>query len=118
MNTIFPNGITANKKTQELTISWSDRHTSVYPFSLLRNACPCAECRGGDDQMSIVPPREAFYMPIEDKPETRLSTVEEVGAYGITIQWEDGHNNGIYNWQYLRGLCPCPICQEMMIYGQ
>ena len=37
-----PTGITANKKTRELTITWNDGHTSVYPFDLLRAACPCA----------------------------------------------------------------------------
>lgn len=118
MNNIFTNGITVNKKTKELTVLWSDRHTSVYPFSLLRYACPCADCRGGYDQMSDEPPREAFYMPIEDNPATHLILVEEVGSYGITVQWEDGHHHGIYNWHYLRALCPCPICQEMMIYGK
>jgi DUF971 family protein len=68
--------------------------------------------------MSNVPAPEVFYMPLEDKPATRLLSVEMVGSYGITIQWEDGHQDGIYNWHYLRALCPCPICQEMMIYGQ
>jgi DUF971 family protein len=118
INKITPKGITVNKKTRELTVLWSDEHTSVYPFTLLRNACPCAECRGGHDQMSDEPPGEVFYMPIEDTPATRLIGVESVGSYGITIEWEDGHHFGIYNWHYLRALCPCPICREMMIYGQ
>lgn len=117
MINLLPHEITVNKKTKQLAVLWSDKHTSVYPFSLLRNACPCAECRGGHDQMSEEPPREAFYMPIEDNSSTRLVSVEEVGSYGITILWEDGHHHGIYTWQYLRALCPCPICQEMMIYG-
>jgi DUF971 family protein len=118
MDHLIPTGITANKKTKELTITWSDGHISSYPFSLLRNACPCAECRGGHDQMRDEPPREVFYMPIEDNLTTRLVKVEAVGSYGITIEWEDGHHYGIYNWQYLRALCPCSICREMMIYGQ
>lgn len=118
MDTIFPKGITANKKVKELNVIWSDGHTSVYPFALLRYACPCAKCRGGHDQMSNEPPGEVFYMPIEDTPETRLIDVESVGSYGISIEWEDGHHFGIYNWHYLRALCPCQICREMMIYGQ
>ena len=26
---------------------------------------------------------------------------------GPTLVWEDGHDYGIYNWHYLRALCPC-----------
>jgi hypothetical protein len=68
--------------------------------------------------MSDEPPPEAFYMPIEDNSATRLVMVREAGSYGITIEWEDNHQHGIYDWHYLRALCPCPICREMMIYGQ
>ncbi len=118
MYTIRPDEILANKKTSELSITWSDGHTSLYPFALVRYACPCEICRGGHTQMSNLPPNEVFYMPIEDKPATRLVSIEAVGAYGISIQWEDGHRFGIYDWQYLRALCPCPICREMSIYGQ
>jgi len=118
MNDILPRGISADKKNIELTITWSDDHISSYTFSLLRYACPCAECRGGHDRMSAEPPGEVFYMPVEDSPATRLTNIEKVGSYGITVEWEDGHYFGIYNWHYLRALCPCPICREMMIYGQ
>jgi DUF971 family protein len=118
MDTVKPKGITVNKKTKELTVEWSDGHVSVYSFSLLRYACPCEVCRGGHAQMSEEPPHEVFYMTIEDIPATRVETLEAVGAYGINIKWEDGHRFGIYNWHYLRALCPCPICQEMKIYGQ
>src|SRR4030066_1070314 len=118
MTDFLPTGITANKKIKELTVTWGDGHISTYPFSLLRHACPCAECRGGHDQMSDEPPREVFYMPIEDSPGTQLVNIERVGSYGITIEWGDGHHYGIYNWHYLRALCPCSICREMMIYGQ
>ncbi len=118
MKEMYPTGITANKKAKELTVTWNDDHTSIYPFSLLRYACPCAECRGGHDKMSNIPPQEAFYIEDEDSPATRLVNIENVGSYGITIEWEDGHHYGIYNWQYLRALCPCPICREMMIYGK
>jgi DUF971 family protein len=118
MSQLVPTEITVNKKTREVAVTWSDRHTSSYPFYLLRYACPCAVCRGGHDQMSSEPPPEIFYMPDENTPITRLVSLESVGSYGITIEWEDGHHFGIYNWHYLRALCPCPICREMTIYGQ
>ena len=111
MSTITPTGITANRQTRELTISWSDGHTSVIPFSLLRNACPCAECRGGHDNMSATADPEVFSLPDEDTARTRLKNLEAVGTYALTPEWEDGHHFGIYTWRYLRSLCPCPVCR-------
>lgn len=110
MTVIFPAGITANRKTSELIIKWKDEHNSRIPFSLLRNACPCAECRGGHDKMGSTPPPEIFSMELEDLPRTRLSSVEFVGTYALNPYWEDGHHFGIFTWDYLRALCPCPIC--------
>jgi DUF971 family protein len=116
MDVILPEEISAEKNTKELTVVWADGHTSVYPFALLRHACPCEQCRDGSG--GNVPVSAVFYMPLEDTAATRLVEIDRVGAYGITIEWEDGHQFGIYSWQYLRALCPCPICREMMIYGQ
>lgn len=118
MNGNIPTEITVNKKRNELLAVWNDGHTSIYPFSLVRHACPCAECRSEDNPTGKVPPQEVFYMPMENTSETRLVKIEKVGTYGITIEWEDGHHFGIYDWHYLRALCPCPICREMLIYGQ
>ena len=51
MADIFPAGITANRESSELIVEWKDGHTSRVPFSLLRQGCPCVECRGGHDKM-------------------------------------------------------------------
>ena len=112
MSSIAPTNITANRTNANLTISWNDGHTSVVPFSLLRYACPCAECRGGHEKMSAEPDPGVFLMPAADSPATRISSLEGVGSYALTIQWEDGHHFGIYNWPYLRALCPCPECRQ------
>jgi DUF971 family protein len=111
MTTQAPTGITANRTTREMTISWNDGHTSKYPFSLLRYACPCAECRGGHANMRSDPDPLVFSLPIIDDATTRIRNIEAVGSYAITIEWEDGHHYGIYTWSYLRALCPCPICR-------
>jgi DUF971 family protein len=107
-----PKDITASKSERKLTIVWQDGHTSQYSFSLLRHACPCAECRGGHENMGSEPNEEVFAMPDEDTPATRMRSIEGVGAYAITIAWEDGHHYGIYNWDYLRALCPCSECRS------
>ena len=110
MASLRPTGITANRQTHELSIQWNDGHESQYAFTLLRYACPCAECRGGHDKMGSEPDPAVFTIPNENTPKTRLSSLEAVGTYALTIEWEDGHHYGIYTWQYLRALCTCPVC--------
>ena len=102
-----PTGITASKSKRELSLTWSDGHVGVYPFGLLRAACPCASCRGGHENMQAEPDAAIFAADLPDSPETRLVNVRAVGSYAISIVWEDGHDYGIYNWHYLRALCPC-----------
>ncbi len=94
-----------------MTIIWDDGHTSVYPFGLLRAACPCASCRGGHENMRSDPDEEMFLARLPVSPKTRLKNVEAVGSYAISFEWEDGHHFGIYNWYYLRKLCPCGACR-------
>lgn len=106
-----PTGITADRQSREVMVTWDDSHTSIYPFSLLRYACPCASCRGGHANMRSDPDPVVFSMPDEVSDETRMRNLEAVGTYAVTIEWEDGHHYGIYNWGYLRELCPCPICR-------
>jgi DUF971 family protein len=105
-----PTGITANRQTHQVTITWQDGHESVYSFTFMRNACPCAECRGGHENMGTLPTPSTYALPDEDTPATRLRNLEAVGTYALSFEWEDGHHYGIYNWNYLRAICPCPVC--------
>ena len=107
-----PTGVTANKSKKEFTVTWDDGHTSIYPFGLLRAACPCASCRGGHENMGPEPDPEVFSREMEDSLSTRLANVVAVGSYALTIVWEDGHDHGIFNWHYLRALCPCAECRK------
>ena len=109
--TIKPASITANRQMRKLTVIWDDGHESVYSFELLRAGCPCAECRGGHEKMGSEPPPEAFEAHITDEKKIILVTIVPVGSYAITPVWEDGHDYGIYQWAYLRALCPCQVCR-------
>jgi DUF971 family protein len=103
-----PTGITLDKEKHELRISWADEHMSVYPLDALREACPCAVCRGGHELMG----REHDPNLIELKPARsyRVEKIQQVGNYAIQLWWDDGHGAGIYTWDYLRRICPCPDC--------
>jgi DUF971 family protein len=108
---INPISLSADKTSKLLTIRWDAQHLSIYPFGLVRQACPCAQCRGGHENMSSEPDPVVFTIKdFPDVPETRMVGMEGVGAYGVLFEWEDGHRVGIYNWHFLRALCPCPIC--------
>lgn len=104
---IVPKGITLNKTEGYLEIIWTDNKTCRYPLANLREACPCVECRGGhqymgakydpDDILKLTPARS---YKIED--------LQMVGSYAIQPLWDDGHQTGIYSWEYLYKLCPEP----------
>jgi DUF971 family protein len=61
--------------------------------------------------MGDEPDPEVFDMHLPDSPATRLKNIVAVGSYAVTPVWEDGHDYGIYDWHYLRKLCPCEECR-------
>ncbi len=109
---VNPTKISANRTIRQLVIEWNGGHQSVYPFGLLRAACPCATCRGGHENMRSEPDPEVFEMVLPDNAQTQIRKVEAVGTYAISFEWEDGHHFGIYNWHFLRALCPCSECRK------
>ncbi len=94
-------------------IGWDNDRTCEYPLRLLRNACPCAACRGGHDKMTPEPGDDVFTIPIMNASAIQVEDVETVGSYAIRIIWGDGHRHGIYDWHYLYSLC-----QKMQAQGK
>jgi DUF971 family protein len=100
-----PIGIKADRSAETLTIKWNNGEVYSIPFGLLRNACPCADCRGGHENMKKEPDEDAFSIKVMSSEATKLLAVEAVGGYAIQVTWGDGHKFGIYNWHYLYALC-------------
>ncbi|MCU0465161.1 MAG: DUF971 domain-containing protein [Anaerolineae bacterium] len=100
-----PTGITLDKTTGVLQITWADGAACDYPLSQLREACPCVECRGGHSRMGreFDPDNILVLIP---KRSYKIQTLEMVGNYAFQPVWDDGHHTGIYTWEYLRRLCP------------
>ena len=99
------------KKTAsaELTITWDDGHVSPYTLEFLRDACPCAGCKGETILM------HEYSAPAQDRSTPgrySLKDAQQVGSYALQLGWGDGHNTGIYSWQYLRENCPCEECRK------
>ncbi len=96
--------IHADRQAGTLTIKWNNGEEAVLPFDLLRNSCPCAECRGGHANMKSEPDDSMFIIPLMDVKATQLTGIRPVGSYAIALEWADGHSAGIYAWHYLYSL--------------
>lgn len=100
--TTVPRGIT--RTDAGLDVDWDGRgHSATFPARALRLACPCAMCV---DELS----GRALLDPATVPPDVRPLAVSLVGAYGVRIDWSDGHGTGIYTWDALARACPCPAC--------
>ena len=45
------------------------------------------------------------------KAAAKAESADGVGKYAIKFHWNDGHELGIYSWQFLRDWCPCEECK-------
>lgn len=82
-----------------LKISWKDDNISDIPLNLLRDECPCAGCKGETILWKKFDPLEKQNREAEGR--YKIAAVSAVGGYAIQIKWEDGHDTGIYSWEYL-----------------
>ena len=96
-----------------LEIDWADGHRSAWSFKWLRDACPCATCKEERDQEGRKPgqpkKKAAELLPMYTPP-AKPASAQAVGKYAIQFNWLDGHNSGIYSWDYLRRVCQCREC--------
>ena len=84
---------------EELAIKWDEGGESFISLEKLRRACPCAGCKGEMDVMgNLYKNPEQALTPAA----FRLVRLEKVGTYAVQPVWADGHNTGIYSFDYLK----------------
>lgn len=103
-----------SRARRELRIRWQDGHESAYPFDLLRKECPCALCNDlrSKTSASAGPTLTVLSGPVTKTGEVQVNEVSPVGRYALGFAWSDGHDSGIYAFDYLRALCPCQGCRD------
>lgn len=84
----------------ELAIVWSDGAESYLPLERFRRACPCAMCGGEPDVLGNIVRPDVSYTPASFE----LVGWQLIGGYALQPRWADGHNTGLYPFQYLRRL--------------
>ncbi len=91
---------------EELAIRWADGTESFIPLAALRRACPCAGCQGERDVLG-----QLHKGP--DRPLTpasfRLLRIVPVGGYALQPIWADGHDSGLYTFDYFRRIADQPV---------
>lgn len=91
-NTPQPTGITLHRKSRLLEIAFDDGSTFSLPFEYLRVYSPSAEVRGHG------PGQEVLQL---GKRDVLIAELEPVGNYAIRPVFSDGHDTGLYSWDYL-----------------
>ena len=84
---------------EEVAIKWKDGSESFIPLEKLRRSCPCAGCKGEVDILGQLHKGPEVALPPNAFELVRLT---RVGGYAIQPLWGDGHNSGLFSFDFLR----------------
>jgi DUF971 family protein len=77
---------------RRLAVDLDTEETVEIPYELLRVESPSAEVQGhGGAQKALV----------AGKREVQVEAAEPIGAYAVRIIFDDGHDTGLFTWDYL-----------------
>jgi DUF971 family protein len=92
---MLPIDIKLHQKSKRLELSFTDSRIYSFSYEFLRVHSPSAEVRGHSPSQAVLQ---------LDKVSVGVKEVELVGAYALKISFDDGHNTGLYTWDYFREL--------------
>jgi DUF971 family protein len=90
-----PLELNLHQQSRLLDISFDDGSRFTLPCEYLRVFSPSAEVRGHG------PGQEVLQV---GKRDVNVSAIEPVGMYAVKLVFTDGHDTGIYSWEYLHDL--------------
>ena len=91
-NVPTPQDITAHSTSRVLEVKFSDGATFRIPFELMRVYSPSAEVKGHGPGQEVLQ---------TGKRNVGLLDIEPVGNYAIKPTFTDGHDSGLFTWEYL-----------------
>jgi DUF971 family protein len=90
-----PTGITLHNKSKVLEVSFADGQSFRIPFELMRVYSPSAEVQGHGPGQEVLQ---------TGKREVGVIDLASVGNYAVQPTFSDGHDSGIFSWDYLHFL--------------
>ena len=94
-NSFVPSEIKLRQESRLLDVTFSDGNTFSLSWEYLRVFSPSAEVRGHSPTQAVLQ---------LDKQDIRIVRIEPVGQYALRLEFDDGHNTGLYSWSYLHEL--------------
>jgi DUF971 family protein len=92
---MIPNNIVVHQQSKVLELSYENGNTYRLPFEFLRVLSPSAEVQGhGPGQETLQ----------TGKRDVLIANLEPVGHYALKPSFSDGHDSGLYSWDYLQYL--------------
>lgn len=90
-----PSALTVHTQSRTLEIAFDSGEVFALPFEFLRVYSPSAEVKGHGPGQEVLQ---------TGKRAVLLTALEPVGHYAVQPHFSDGHNSGIYTWDYLHWL--------------
>ena len=91
-NTPQPTSITVHQQSRVLEVGFADGAQFRIPFELMRVYSPSAEVQGHGPGQEVLQ---------TGKREVGLTALEPIGNYAVQPSFSDGHDTGIFSWDYL-----------------
>ena len=95
MSTPPPRNLRAHVADLSFEIQWTEAESFHIPFRELRGMCPCANCV---NELS----GERTFFATDARADVQPVRMDLVGNYAVRIIWNDGHQTGLYTWEYLK----------------
>ena len=90
-----PTEITLHQQSRVLEVAFDDGRRFELPCEYLRVHSPSAEVRGHGPGQEVLQ---------TGKRDVGIAAVEPVGVYAVKLGFTDGHDTGIFSWEYLYDL--------------
>ena len=94
----LPTDIKLHQQSRKLEVSFEDGTTFMLPCEYLRVYSPSAEVRGHSPEQAVLQ---------TGKEAVNIQDIEPVGNYAVKLIFSDGHDTGLYSWDYLYELGAC-----------
>ena len=87
-----PTAVTLHQRSRVLEVAFDDGASFRIPFELMRVYSPSAEVQGHGPGQEVLQ---------TGKRDVVVEAIEPVGHYALQPRFSDGHDTGIYSWDYL-----------------